>query len=82
MTYGIALLAQTSSLRSFQDCQSSLFPIVIMFAGLAVFTFAGGRIAKWWKEKAVFKGLKNKVTCTLVAAAVIAVAAIFSLFAI
>lgn len=73
MIYGMALLAQTSSLRSFQDCQIPLIPIVIMFAVLVIITFAGDKIAKTWKEKVGIKTRKVLIVAAILAVVVIAV---------
>lgn len=79
MIYGMALFAQTSSVRSFQDCQISLIPIVIMFAVLAVITFAGDKIAKTWKEKVGIRTRKKLIVAAILAVVVIAVATGISL---
>ena len=41
-----AMFAQTSSIRSFFDCQIPLTPILIMFTVLVVIMVAGDRIEK------------------------------------
>jgi len=73
MIYGMALLAQTSSLRSFRDCQIPLIPGLIMFAVLVVITFAGDRIAKTWKEKVGVKARRCLLVTAVVVIVVIAV---------
>ena len=74
MIYAMALLAQTSSLRCFRDCQIPLIPVVIMFAVLVVITFAGDKIAKLWKEKVGSETRKVLIVAAILAVVVIAVA--------
>ena len=73
MIYAMALLAQTSSLRSFRDCQIPLIPVVIMFAVLVVITFAGDKIAKLWKDKVGVKARRGLLATVVVVFVVIAV---------
>lgn len=79
MIYGMVLLAQTSSLRSYRDCQISLIPIVIMFAVLVFITFAGDKIAKAWKDKVGVKAKRGLLAAAVVAVVVIATVVGFSL---
>jgi uncharacterized membrane protein len=79
MNGGMALLAQTTSIRGFRDCEYELAPFLILLAVLVVFTFAGDRIARLWKEKVAVKGRKCRIAAAIVAAVVIAAAVIIVL---
>lgn len=56
----MALLAQTNSIRGFRDCEYDLALFLILLTVLVVFTFAGDRIARLWKEKISSNLLKMK----------------------
>ncbi|MDD4441206.1 MAG: hypothetical protein PHX41_04855 [Kiritimatiellae bacterium] len=74
MAYATVVFAQASSLRSLRECEIGLTPILILFAVLAVFTFAGDKIAKAWKEKVGSKTRKVLIVAAILAVVVIAVA--------
>lgn len=79
MNFGMALLAQTSSMRGFRDCEFDLATLLILLTVLVIFTFAGDRIAKLWKRTASVKGKKCLIAAAIVAVVVVAVAVGFSL---
>ena len=74
MAYATVVFAQASSLRSLRECDIGLTPMLILFAVLAVFTFAGDKIAKLWKEKVGSETRKVLIVAAILAAVVIAVA--------
>ena len=73
MIYGLALFAQTSSLRSLRECEFELTRILIMFAVLVVITFAGDLIAKLWKDSVGVKARRGLLVTAVVVIVVIAV---------
>lgn len=79
MICGMALLAQTSSMRGFRDCEFDLSTLLILLTVLVSFTFAGDRIAKLWKRTVGVKGRKCLIAAAIVAVVAIALVVGFSL---